>query len=109
MGVPVGGIVHVDVEETGSPSGWESTSPVSSWDSRRAAAHGISPRFEVPAGLQPPVQALVQVDTVPATPHHHSRAGDVFGPGPLVEGTGQCTEVDHDARPGTGLALVAGH
>jgi hypothetical protein len=105
----VGGIVDVDVDEARSSIGMAEHQAGLLLGLAQGRGPRLLPRFEVPAGLQPTVQALVHVKDGPAASHHDSRAGHVLGPGPLVEWARQRLEVHHDAGLGLGLAPVTGH
>jgi hypothetical protein len=107
--MPVGGAVHVDVDEARASFGMIEDQPGLFLRFPQCRFPRRLPGVKVAAGLQPPVQALVHVEHRPAGPHHHGRAGDVLGAGTLIERAVEGVEGHRDACLGSGLAIVAGH
>ena len=109
MGVPVGGAVHVHVDEARPSVGMVQDQPGFFLRFPQGRIPWRLPGVKVAAGLQPPVQALVHVQHRAAGPDHHGRPGDVLGTGVFVEGAVEHVEGNRDACLGAGLTIVAGH
>jgi len=109
VGVALGGVVHVHVDEAWTVVGMGELEAGLLAGLAQRRSRWLLSGLKVAPGLQPPVQALVHVEDRAATPHDHGRTGDVFRPGVLVERARQALEVHHDASPRPGFAAVAGH
>ena len=110
VGVPVGGVVDVDVDAGAGPRrDGRATRPVSSWDSRRAASHGPSPGSRWPPGCNHRCRRLCMWSTVPRRPTTTADPVTCTGPACSSKGLGRWRRSATMTRPGPRLTLVAGH
>jgi hypothetical protein len=105
--VPVGGVVHVDVEQAGTVVGMAELEAglLACFASRRVPRR--LPGVDVPAGLQPLVKPLVEVEHGAPGADHDGRPRDVAWTGLLVERPRQLVQAGLQLDLGPELSLVA--